>query len=173
MRMVERVLVGWSWRRAHERASNAVRAIAVVFAAATALTACESQVSIRGGLPDKEDIAEIQPGLDTKEDILGRFGSPSAVSTFLDDTWYYIGQRVEQFAFYAPEVTDRGVLVVVFDGTGVVGNTRYYTMEDGRPIDPVSRETPTEGKDLTFMQQLFGNFGRLPTEPGAPTQDPF
>lgn len=171
--MVERILDRGYCRRGRARASNALRAIAVALATVTALAACESQVSIRGGLPDKEEIAEIQPGLHTKEDILGRFGSPSAVSTFLDDTWYYIGQRVEQFAFYAPEVTDRGVLVVVFDGTGLVGDTRYYTMEDGRPIDPVSRVTPTEGKDITFMQQLFGNFGRLPTEPGAPTQDPF
>jgi outer membrane protein assembly factor BamE (lipoprotein component of BamABCDE complex) len=146
---------------------------ALVLSLGLTLSACESQVSVRGAIPDPEEVAEIQPGLDTKQDILNRFGSPSTVSTFRDNTWYYMGQQVEQFAFYAPDVTDRGILVVVFDDTGVVGDTQYYTLEDGRPVEPVSRVTPTEGKDLTFLQQIFGNFGRLPTQPGSPTQDPF
>lgn len=146
---------------------------AVAIAAAISLSACESQVSIRGNMPDIEEIEAINPGVDTKEDVVARLGTPSSVSTFLDNTWYYIGQRVEQFAFYAPEVTDRGVLVVEFTQRGVVGETRYLTIYDGRIIDPVSRETPTEGKELTVMQQLLGNFGRLPTDPGNPNQSPF
>jgi outer membrane protein assembly factor BamE (lipoprotein component of BamABCDE complex) len=112
----------------------------------------------------------INPGVDTKEDVVARLGTPSSVSTFLDNTWYYIGKRVEQFAFYAPEVTDRSVLVIEFDQVGVVDDTRYLTIYDGQAIDPVDRETPTEGKELTFMQQLLGNFGRLPTDPGDPVQ---
>ena len=35
-------------------------------------------------------------------------------------------------------------------------------MSDGQDITPVGRETPTEGTELTLMQQLFGNLGRLP-----------
>ena len=152
--------------------SATLSVVAVALSLGLALAACESQISVRGAIPDREEVAEIQPGLDTKEDILNRFGSPSTVSTFLDNTWYYMGQQVEQFAFYAPNVTDRGILVVEFDDTGVVGDTQYYTLEDGRPVEPVSRVTPTEGKDLTILQQIFGNFGRLPTQPGNPTQDP-
>jgi outer membrane protein assembly factor BamE (lipoprotein component of BamABCDE complex) len=97
-------------------------------------------------------------------------GTPSSVSTFLDNTWYYIGQRVELFAFDAPEGTDRSGLVLNFDQVGVVDDTRYLTIYDGQTIDPIDRETPTEGKELTVMQQLLGNFGRLPTDPGDPVQ---
>ena len=146
---------------------------ALALAGVLTLTACESQVSIRGNMPDIEDVETINPGVDTKEDVVARLGTPSSVSTFIDNTWYYIGQRVEQFAFYAPEVTDRGVLVVEFDQRGIVGDTRYLTIYDGKVIDPVSRETPTEGKEMTIMQQLLGNFGRLPTEPGNPNESPF
>lgn len=133
-------------------------------AAALALGACESQVSIRGSMPDVDDVSEIMPGEDSKQDILGKFGSPSTLSSFMDDTWYYIGQRVEQFAFYKPEVVDRSVLVVAFDDSGLVNDTRYYTLYDGRVIDPVTRETPTEGLELTFIQQIIGNIGRFPTD---------
>ena len=146
---------------------------ALAIATVISLGACESRVSIRGNMPDIEEMEAINPGVDSKEDVVARLGTPSSVSTFMDNTWYYIGQRVEQFAFYAPEVTDRSVLVIEFDQSGIVGDTRYLTIYDGHAIDPVSRETPTEGKELTVMQQLLGNFGRLPTDPGNPNQRPF
>ena len=86
------------------------------------------------------------------------------MSTFEDNTWYYVGQKSEQLAFLKPEVIERKVLVISFDETGLVGETKTYTLADAREIDPVGRETPTEGRDLTILQQLFGNIGRFPTE---------
>lgn len=126
------------------------------------LAACGGEVAVRGNMPDPEVIAEIQPGGDRREDVVDKLGSPSTVSTFLDRKWYYIGQKVEQFAFMSPTVVERSVLVVSFDETGTVDDTLMYTLEDGQIIDPVSRETPTEGRELTVLQQLFGNLGRFP-----------
>ena len=60
-----------------------------------------------------------------------------------------------------PDVIERRVLVVSFSDSGFVQETRNYALEDGRVIDPVTRETPTEGKEITFLQQMFGNFGRF------------
>jgi hypothetical protein len=34
-------------------------------------------------------------------------------------------------------------------------------MADAQEISPVARVTPTEGRDLTLLQQLFGNIGRF------------
>lgn len=126
------------------------------------LAACGGEVAVRGNMPDPELIAEIQPGGDRREDVVDKLGSPSTVSTFLDRKWYYIGQKVEQFAFMSPTVVERSVLVVSFDETGTVDDTLMYTLEDGQIIDPVSRKTPTEGRELTVLQQLFGNLGRFP-----------
>ena len=42
--------------------------------------------------------------------------------------------------------------------------TRAYTLADSRDIDPVGRITPTEGRDLTLLQQLFGNIGRFSSD---------
>ena len=129
---------------------------------ALGLAACGGDVTVRGNMPDPEVIAEIQPGGDNREDVVDKLGSPSTVSTFLSRKWYYIGQKVEQFAFMSPTVLERSVLVVSFDETGTVDDTIMYTLEDGQIIDPVSRTTPTEGRELTVLQQLFGNLGRFP-----------
>ena len=65
---------------------------------------------------------------------------------------------------------ERSIVVVSFDTTGYVEETAVYHLEDGRQIDPVDRITPTEGRELTVLQQLLGNFGRLPT-PGSSSPD--
>ena len=140
------------------------RATFLVAAAAVLLSACSNNIQVHGNLPEPETVAEIQTGTYGREDVAQLLGSPSAVSTFEDDRWYYIGQKTSQIAFLRPDVLERRVLVVSFDGNGRVDSTRTFTLADGRTIDPVSRVTPTEGRELTILQQMFGNIGRFPNE---------
>jgi outer membrane protein assembly factor BamE (lipoprotein component of BamABCDE complex) len=152
------------------RTGSARRLVASLAAAGTlalGLGACERSLQVHGNMPDPEVIAEIQPGVDDRSGVADKLGSPSTVSTFLDNKWYYIGQKTEQFAFLDPEVLERSILVVSFDDKGVVDDTVLYTLEDGQVVDAVGRQTPTEGRELTIMQQLFGNFGRFPTDVDA------
>lgn len=129
--------------------------------AAIGLSACGNTVQIRGNNPDPEEVAEIQPGVHSRQDIIDLLGSPSTVSTFQDRKWYYIGQKTQEVAFMKPEVLDRNVLVITFDESGLVEGTKSYTLADAQEVDPVDRETPTEGRDLTLLQQLFGNIGKF------------
>ncbi len=130
-------------------------------ALALLLAACSGDVQVHGNIPDPELVAEIEPGSYGRRDVAGLLGSPSTVSTFGDRNWYYVGERVSNFAFFKPKVLERNVLVVSFDEEGRVATTRIYTLADGRDIDPVDRVTPTEGRDLNVVQQLLGNFGRF------------
>jgi outer membrane protein assembly factor BamE (lipoprotein component of BamABCDE complex) len=142
--------------------SRRYRALLLAGALALPLAACAERVDVRGNLPDIEDVAQIQPGVSTREDVVRLLGTPSTLSTFQDRTWYYIGQRQEQTAFFRPDVTDRSVLIVTFGPRGLVEETRLNTIEDAQEVDLVARETPTEGKELTILQQFFGNLGRFP-----------
>ena len=123
------------------------------------LSGCSNNLQVRGNLPDPELVGEIEAGVHSRRQVAERLGSPSAISTFEDRKWYYVGQKTTQFAFFEPEVLERNVLVVTFDGTGKVDETKSYTLADGRIVDPVTRETPTEGRELTVLQQIFGNLG--------------
>jgi outer membrane protein assembly factor BamE (lipoprotein component of BamABCDE complex) len=126
------------------------------------LAACDSPVFVRGHVSDPESIDVIEAGQHTQEDVLALLGTPSTVSTFDTRKWYYIGHKSTKFAFQHPEVLERNVLVLSFDETGFVSDKQVLTLADGREIKPIARVTPTEGRDFTIMQQLLGNFGRLP-----------
>jgi outer membrane protein assembly factor BamE (lipoprotein component of BamABCDE complex) len=128
------------------------------------LASCQQAIQVHGNLPEPDDLAILQPGVHSRGDVIELLGTPSTMSTFGDKTWYYIGSKQEQFAFLDPEVLEQSVFAVSFDDTGIVQETRLYTQVDGRMIEPIERETPTEGQELTILQQLFGNFGRFPTE---------
>lgn len=129
--------------------------------ATVGLAACGGTVQVRGNIPEAEDVAVIEPGVHSRQDIVDLLGSPSTISTFQDSKWYYIGQKTQEFAFMKPEVIDRSVLVVTFNESGYVEQTASYTLADAQEIEPVERITPTEGRDLTLLQQLFGNLGRF------------
>ena len=132
-------------------------------AALIALAGCSGEVTVRGNMPDPEVVETIQPGSTTRQGVAEMLGSPSTVSNFEDKSWYYIGQKQTQVAFLEPEILERSVLVVTFNDAGTVQEAKQYTLEDGRIIDPVTRTTPTEGRELTIVQQIFGNLGRFPT----------
>ncbi len=153
--------------RRHRRSASV--AVTALFAlSALAVTACEGDQRTRGNLLTEERMAEISTGESLQSDVIAAVGTPSAVSTFEGNTWYYIGERQEQRAFLDPVILERNVLVVNFDEDGLVRSTELYTVEDGRFIQPVGRTTPTEGRKLTILQQLLGNIGRFnPEEAGT------
>lgn len=128
---------------------------------AVALTACSPKVQNRGYVRDIEIEKQIKAGRDTQEDVRSLLGSPSARSNFGRETWYYITSRKEAVAFFAPDVVEQDVTRIVFDETGMVSEVDLFDKESSQDIDISNRETPTEGHEFGFMEQLLGNIGRF------------
>ncbi len=135
---------------------------------AIGLSACAENINVRGNMPLDEDLARIAPGVHSRNDVARLLGSPSSVSTFEENKWYYIGQKMTEFAFFSPEVLERKVFVVSFGDTGTVEETKTLGLADGQDIDPVDRVTPTEGRKLNVFQEIFGNIGRFGSAAGNP-----
>ncbi len=117
-------------------------------------------VAQHGNMLQDFQIEEIQPGTDTRSDVLRIFGSPTTQSTFNNDVWYYIGQETEKRSILDHEVVDERIIAVTFDNEGIVSTVEH--LDGDRQNIPYARtKTPTHGNDLTFMQQLLGNLGRF------------
>ncbi len=143
--------------------NSSIRLVSLTVAAALSLSmsACAPRVDARGNLPDPESVAQIKAGESTRNDVTALLGSPSTMSNFDGEAWYYISKRTETTAFFAPEVENQQILVVNFDILGKVAKLNTLGLKEGRIIDPVSRKTPTSGNEITLLQQLFGNLGRF------------
>ena len=134
------------------------------------LSACAPIRDVRGYIPDDEKVSAVKIGADTRDTVQAKLGTPSSTATFGDPTWYYISTEQERYAFFHPDITKREILAVEFSEDGKVTDVRKYGIEDGQVIAMVDRETPSRGKEMTLLQQLFGNMGGLPAgAPGAST----
>ncbi len=133
------------------------------------VTACESfdQEQKRGYALEFARIDEINVGASTKEDVLKALGSPSSTSMFGEETWYYIGLKVKKGPLDHGEIDQQHTLTVKFDEHGVVSEFNQVKGEQRRDIMIADDDTPTEGNEITVIQQLLGNLGRFNSPQGG------
>lgn len=141
---------------------NRIFPAALLIVAAAA--ACSPVRTHSGFRPDYNNIAITDPqvGVDTADTVRQRFGTPSTTAVFDQTAWYYISSIKEQMAFYSPRITERTVMVVKFDENNVVSSVEKYGMERGQLIAYNEDFTPTRGRELGVLEQLFGNIGATP-----------
>ena len=78
------------------------------------LGACAPVTAYNGFQARDDKPADMKVGVDTKSTVLTRLGSPSTVSAFDPNSWYYISQVTDRYAFYKPKVRTRDVVVISF-----------------------------------------------------------
>lgn len=134
-----------------------------VGAAVLALPACTAVQNQRGYVPETPIMESIVVGEDTKVSVSQKLGNPTLNAAFDDNTWYYISSFDVQAAFFPSQSLEREIYAVEFSPEGQVASIDLYDLEDSRAVDYVDRETPTRGRDMTILQQIFnavpGNIG--------------
>lgn len=123
------------------------------------LASCAPVINNHGYAPVPEELETITEGRDTRGSVRRKIGRPGGTGIFTDEGWYYVSSKVEHFTFYAPEVIDRKVVAILFDERDFVRAVNTYGLEDGRIIDLETNTTPTFGRELTILEQAFGNIG--------------
>lgn len=144
----------------------------VLFVAASiALAGCSPVISNRGYLENPDAEAGIAVGVDDKTAIETKLGDPSVQAAFTNDAWYYISQVERQVSFFDPTIESRHILAVYFDKDGKVADLKHYSLEDGNVVAFETRTTPTRGRELTFLQQLFNATPGMPGGYGSSQQE--
>jgi outer membrane protein assembly factor BamE (lipoprotein component of BamABCDE complex) len=135
---------------------------AALLLATTTLAACSPFVATRGNLVDGDHLAQVREG-QSREEVQKVLGTPSVVSEFNENVWYYVGRRTQQTAFFTPDVVEQRIVKVSFNDAGTVSQVQQVEgMDVNRAVTPVGRETPTAGRELSFLQQFLGNLTRPP-----------
>ena len=126
------------------------------------LAACTPIRDNNGNIPLAEAMEKIEPGKQTREQVMETLGSPSARGAFEEnDVWYYVGKRTRTVAFLKPEVLEHQVVEIRFGADGRVSQVNAIDATQVAKPDPVDRVTPTEGNEFTILEQLIGNIGRF------------
>lgn len=136
--------------------SWAVRMLAA-FGVAASLSGCLGYDGVinRGAIVDSRKAMQVKPGMAAPQ-VMQLLGTPSTTSTIGGDAWYYVSQRLERSLAFMPQtITDQHVLAVYFDKSRKVTRIADYGMEDGKPVDFLSRTTPVAGPEYHLIQALL------------------
>jgi outer membrane protein assembly factor BamE (lipoprotein component of BamABCDE complex) len=134
--------------------------LAALLLGTAALTACgAAQIDRHGHVFIDVDLDQIQRGM-SKEEVQTVLGSPDTTSAIGGDAYYYISTTQKTIAFLKPYEIDRQVVAVYFDGSDSVEQVAQYGLKDGIVVNHYRGETPARGKDLTFVEQMFGNISQ-------------
>ena len=72
-----------------------------------------------------------------------------------------LGQR---YAYLRPQIQERNITAITFNEDGQVSKVVEYGIEDGRYVNYSNRKTPTRGRELSALEQIFGTIGRIPVD---------
>lgn len=135
--------------------------------------ACTPVANYQGFQPIDANPNDVKVGTDTRTSVRARLGTPTAVASFDKDTWFYVSQVSDKTAFYYPQVVKRNVTAISFDkDTQQVKTVNIFTLKDGRVVAYNKNETPTRGRELTFLEQLFGSLSTIGALPPNEDQTP-
>lgn len=142
----------------------AVRLRALVLGAAVAglVAACGGlPPRFHGYAPDDAALSQIVVGRDNRDSVAELVGRPGTTGLLRDSSWFYVQSRWEQFAWQAPAEVEREVVAISFDQRGVVSNIERFGLENGQVVALSRRVTDTTIADVTLLQQIMRNVGRI------------
>jgi outer membrane protein assembly factor BamE (lipoprotein component of BamABCDE complex) len=106
---------------------------------------------------DPEICSQITPGVTTREEVATKLGTPTSISTFNENAWYYIGRETEQYSFLSPVVLKQQAVEIDFDDKGIVTALTNLDLSQAADASPVDRATPTFGQKNSFLRELLGD----------------
>ncbi len=148
---------------------------AVLMAGSAVVSGCTPVTAMNGFIAVDTQPTDIKVGADTRASVTTKLGSPSTVSAFDKNTWYYITQTSDKMAYLYPQLKSRKVVSISFDKDQKVSEVKALTLKDGYELTYEKRETPTRGRELSWIEQVLGTIGRGSTgvlpqdmDPGNP-----
>ena len=136
-----------------------MRIILSLCCAMLSLTACSEVRTTHGHVLNTQQVAALEPGKHSKNDVMRLLGSPSTKGTFNENIWMYVTDKTRSEALNPNILEEREVLVLRFEKDKLAEVTRK-TGEDGREVEPSNKVTPTQGQSLGIIDQMIENLGR-------------
>ncbi|MFT6674772.1 MAG: outer membrane protein assembly factor BamE (lipoprotein component of BamABCDE complex) [Sulfitobacter sp.] len=133
----------------------------VCFGLIVSLGACTAKYNNHGYIPPQEDLDQITIGVDTRDSVAQKVGTPASAGLLTNSGYYYVRSRQRSIGPLATREIDRQVLAISFSEKGIVQNVERFGLEKGQVVPLERRVTSSAVSNKTFLRQLLGNIGRI------------
>ncbi|SUZ32509.1 hypothetical protein ROE7235_02270 [Roseibaca ekhonensis] len=134
---------------------------ALVAIVTLALSACSPVPRYHGYAPDDMQLADIEVGQDTRDDVAEKVGRPGVSGVMEGAAWYYVQSDWVEEGWRAPVEVKREVVAISFDGSDRVANIERFGLAEGEVVALSRRVTNTGPSGQSILRQLLSNFGQF------------
>jgi len=127
-------------------------------------TSCAPISRISGYVPTEIEISQLRIGSSTREDVVRQIGEPLSHNYSSANFLFYVQKKVESIAFLRPRVTERKVIKLTFNERSILSRIDFADQVDSQVFESEQSIVVSEGRKLTFWQQMFGNIGNFSSE---------
>jgi outer membrane protein assembly factor BamE (lipoprotein component of BamABCDE complex) len=149
-----------------------LRQLAVVILVLLPLSACQKTMAVYGQFPTPEEVAQLEPQVHNRGDVVRILGTPSHLGNFSDSRWYYVSQTRDETIKFRSKKSQQVVLELDFDDQGILQAMQAYTLVDGVRVVPSGDRTVTFGRNATLLEEVLGSIGRFGSKKGTPGSIP-
>ncbi|MBZ8119265.1 outer membrane protein assembly factor BamE [Roseovarius sp. LXJ103] len=125
------------------------------------MTACSATFNNHGYVPLDEDLQQLVVGVDSRATVDDLIGPPSASGVLSGGDYYYVRSRIRNYGIRRPEVIERQVLAISFDGSDTIANIERFDLSDGKIVALSRRATNSSVEGQGFLRQILGNIGNI------------
>jgi outer membrane protein assembly factor BamE (lipoprotein component of BamABCDE complex) len=126
----------------------------------TMITSCGSRIQSHGRLVEESQLASIEIGVSTKQDILFALGQPSFEGAFNSGKIYYNNQIMIKEVAGKNKVSDRTLFIFTFDNSNILKEIEVRDQSTDLQIAKIDKATPTPGENLSATEQILSNLRR-------------
>lgn len=124
------------------------------------LNSCSPTIDHHGFGEHDLKIETIKIGKDKTQDVEKKLGSPSTISSFKEQVWYYVSKVTSRKSFFDPKLISQDVIAIYFDKNNTVKSIEKKSAESAKRITPNSNQTPTPQHDESLLREVFSSFGK-------------
>jgi outer membrane protein assembly factor BamE (lipoprotein component of BamABCDE complex) len=107
-----------------------------------------------------DQLSSLQNSNLSKIEIEQKFGTPTLIPDYSQDTWYYIYRHSTKRAFFDPKIKEQKVVVIKFNNEKL-DSVELLENQHNQDIKIVSEYIRTQGSEKNPLQEYVGNIGRF------------
>ena len=122
---------------------------------------CSEKILYSGKIIDEKNFDYYK--LKTKEEVIYELGNPNFIDP-IENKYYYFSEKKYVKNFFEQKITDRTVVVFIFNENEAIELISQYDLNDEQDVKNIKDTTPNELIKRGLIEKIFGGIGNnIPT----------
>ena len=119
-------------------------------------TSCNEKISYSGIILNNENFNFAQ--LKNKKEVINKLGNPNFIDP-IEKKYYYFSERKNTKNFFKQKITNRSMVVFIFNENETIKLVSHYDLNDEKDIQYIKDKTPNELIERGLIKKIFGGIG--------------